>query len=108
MKAWTAALASELATWPQVQSRAFFGFTALYREDKIFALLPRTGALEPSHSVAFKMESAAPGILVRARRDSRIGHTETLRARWFTFEVSAESDLRDAVKWLLRAHKSAI
>jgi len=55
MKAWAAALAGEVATWPQVHSRAFFGFTAIYREDRLFALLPRTHALEPSNSIAFQI-----------------------------------------------------
>lgn len=108
MKAWASALAGELATWPKVQSRVFFGFTALYRKDKIFALLPRTRALEPPNSIAFKLESAGPRILARARRDSRIGYTEMQKTRWFTFEVSAEADLRDALEWLLRAYEATI
>jgi hypothetical protein len=108
MKAWAAALAGELVTWPQVQSRVFFGFTALHRKDKIFALLPRTRALEPPNSMAFKLESAGPRILARARRDSRIGYTEMQKTRWFTFEVSAEADLRDALEWLLRAYEATI
>jgi hypothetical protein len=108
MKAWAAALAVETATWPQVQSRVFFGFTALYREDKIFALLPRTRALEPPNSIAFKLESAGPRIAARARRDSRIGHTEMRKARWFTFALNAEADLRDVLEWLLRAYEAAL
>jgi hypothetical protein len=108
MKAWAAALAGELITWPQVRSRVFFGFTALYRKDKIFALLPRTRALDPLNSVAFKLESAGPRIVARVRRDSRIGYTEMQKSRWFTFAMSAEADLRDALEWLLRAHDAAI
>jgi hypothetical protein len=108
MKAWASAPARELTTWPQVQSRVFFGFTALYRKDSIFALLPRTRALEPANSVAFKLESVGPRIAARARRDSRIGYTEMQKARWFTFAVAAEADLRDALEWLLRAYDAAI
>ena len=107
MKAWAAALAAETATWPQVESRVFFGFTALYREDKIFALLPRTRALEPPNSIAFKLQSAGPRMVAPARRDSRIGHTEMQKARWFTFALSGESDLRDVLEWLLRAYEAA-
>jgi hypothetical protein len=81
MKAWAAALAGELTTWPQVQSRVFFGFTALYRKDNIFALLPRTRALDPPHSVAFKLESVGSRVVARARSDSRIGHTEMQKTR---------------------------
>jgi hypothetical protein len=108
MKAWAAALAGELATWPQVQSRVFFGFTAIYRKKQIFALLPRTRALEPPNSVAFKLESAGQRVGARSRRDSRIGTTQMQKARWFTFAMSTEADLRDALEWLLRAHEAAI
>ena len=103
-----AALVVETATWPQVQSRVFFGFTALYRGDKIFALLPRSRALEPPNSIAFKLESAGPRIVARARRDSRIGHTEMQKTRWFTFALSAEGDLRDVLEGLLRAYEAAL
>ena len=41
MKAWSAALAGEVGEWPHVSTRSFFGFTALYRKDKMFAALPR-------------------------------------------------------------------
>jgi hypothetical protein len=108
MKAWAAALAAETATWPQVRSCVFFGFTALYRGDKIFALLPRTRALEPRNSIAFKLESAGPRIMACARRDSRIGFTEMHKARWFTFALSAKADLRDVLEWLLRAYEAAL
>jgi hypothetical protein len=107
MKAWAAALAGELTTWPRVRSRVFFGFTALYRKDKIFALLPRTRALEPSNSVAFKLDSTGPRSVARTRRDSRIGHANMQKARWFTFALSAEADLRDGLEWLLRAYEAA-
>ncbi|HXM22865.1 MAG TPA: hypothetical protein VN948_16520 [Terriglobales bacterium] len=107
MKAWAAALAGELATWPKVHSRLFFGFTAIYREDKIFALLPRTRVLEPSNSVAFKLVSSGSRVLAEARSDSRIANSEMQKARWFTFTLSAEADLRDALEWLLRAYEAA-
>jgi hypothetical protein len=107
MKAWAAALGSELATWPKVHSRAFFGFTAVYREDRIFALFPRTRALEPENSLAFKLRPSAR-MATRARDDSRMGYTQMQKASWFTFAVSAEGDLRDALEWLLRAYEAAI
>jgi hypothetical protein len=107
MKAWTAALASELATWPQIDPRVFFGFTALYRKDNISALLPRTRVLEPSNAIALKLRSAGPRVLARARRDSRIGFTEMQKTRWFTFALSAEADLRDVLDWLQRAYEAS-
>jgi hypothetical protein len=108
MKAWAAALSSETTTWPHVQACVFFGFSALYRKDKMFALLPRTRALEPPSSVAFKLESVAPSAAARARRDSRIGNTQMQKVRWFTFTLEVESDLRDALEWLLRAYEAAV
>jgi len=107
MKAWSSALAAELTTWPRVRSSVFFGFTALYRADLIFALLPRTRTLDPPNSVAFKLEAAGSRLLARARRDSRIGFAELRKARWFTFALTAEADLRDALEWLLRAYEAA-
>ena len=44
----------------------------------------------------------------RARDDSRMGYTQMQKASWFTFAVSAEGDLRDALEWLLRAYEAAI
>ena len=107
MKAWSVALAGEMASWPQVRSRVFFGYTAVYRRDAIFALLPRTRALDPLSSIAFKLESASPRIRARAKRDPRLGFTEMQKARWFTFELTSGADLRDALAWLQRAHDAA-
>jgi len=42
------------------------------------------------------------------RIDSRIGYTQMQKAFWFTFAVSVEGDLRDALEWLMRAYESAI
>jgi hypothetical protein len=107
MKAWSAALTGEMASWPQVRSRVFFGYTAFYRRDAIFALLPRTRALDPPDSIAFKLESASPRIRDRVKRDRRFGSTEIRKTPWFTFELSSDDDLRDALTWLQRAHGAA-
>lgn len=107
MKAWSAALVSEMATWPHVRSRVFFGYTAFYHRDAIFALLPRTRALDPLSSIAFKLESASPRIRARAKQDPRVGFTEIRKARWFSFELSSNADLRDALGWLQQAHDAA-
>jgi hypothetical protein len=107
MKAWSAALSTEVAGWPQVTTRAFFGFTAHYRRERIFALLPRTRAMETPNSLAFKLESPISQTLTRLQKDSRIGSTLMERARWFTFEVASSSDLRDALDWLGQAYEAA-
>jgi hypothetical protein len=106
MKAWSAGLAAELTSWPQVRPRVFFGFTAFYRDEKIFALLPRTRVLEPPNAIAFKLVGG-PRKLGVAGRDPRIGFTELQKARWFTFALNTEADIRDTLAWLIRAHEAA-
>jgi len=107
MKAWSAALTSEVTTWPNVSTRPMFGFTALYRKAKIFAVLPCTRGMESPNALAVKILPAGPRALARARRDPRIGFTDALKARWLTFEMSSDSDLRDALEWLSRAYAAA-
>jgi len=107
MKAWSAALAEEVAGWPQVSTRAFFGLTALYRRDRIFAVLPRTRGMETPNSLGFKLESPAESIRARLEQDGRIGAFEMQKARWFTLELSSDHDLRDALAWLGHAYDAA-
>lgn len=105
MKAWSAALVAEGESWPLVTTRAFFGFTALYRRDKIFALLPHTRAMQSPNALAFKLESPSARMNALLRRDPRIGSTQMQKARWFTFEMSCDTDLRAAIEWLDRAYR---
>jgi len=107
MKAWSAALAGEISDWPQVASRSFFGLTALYRKDKIFALLPRTRGMDTANSLAFKIEGLSPALRARIERDARIGSTRMQKARWFTFKLSSDADLHEALDWLSRAYEAA-
>ena len=107
MRAWSAALGAEVSTWPQCRARAFFGFSAFYRRENIFALLPRTRALHQSHSIALKLESAGPRILNRAKRDPRMSFTEMQKKRWFTFALSCDADMRDALEWLSHDYEAA-
>ena len=107
MKAWSAALAAEIGDWPQVSQRVFFGFTALYRGKNMFGLLPRTRSIETRNAIAFPID--APNRAVRARldSDSRIGSIDRNNTRWFTFELSTDSDLHDALNWLSDAYAAA-
>jgi hypothetical protein len=107
MKAWSAALAAEIASWPNVTTKAFFGFTALYRRDKLFGLLPRTRAMGTANSLVFKLEKPSPLVLAHLRADSRVGSTVMKKARWYTFEVATDGDLRDALDWLGRGYEAA-
>jgi hypothetical protein len=107
MKVWSAALKAETGDWPGVKGRSFFGFTALYRRDRIFALLPRTRAMTTPNSLAFKLQSPKPRLLKRLQQDPRIGSTQMQKARWFTFELAADGDLHHALDWLARAYDAA-
>jgi hypothetical protein len=107
MKAWSAALGAEIAEWPQVDLRSFFGFTALYRRDLIFAVLPRTRAMGTSNSLAFKLESAGPKIQARLEKHPRMGFTLVRHQRWYTFELFSDADLHDALDWLGQAYEAA-
>ena len=107
MKAWSAALGAEVTSWPQINTRIFFGFNALYRGDRIFAALPRTRAMGSSNALAFKIESATSRLREVLEADPRVGSTEMQAARWFTFELTGDGDLRDALAWLGRAYEAA-
>jgi hypothetical protein len=107
MKAWAAALGEELGTWPKVSARAMFGFTALYRGKRIFAVLPRTRGMGSASSLAFKLEKPGPRVLGRLERDGRVSSMIMQASRWFVFEVESERDLNDALDWLGRAYEAA-
>ena len=107
MKAWSAVLA-EACGWPRVSIRPMFGFTALYRGKKIFAMLPRTRGMGSPNSLAFKLENAAPRILAKLRREARISTTIMRASRWFVFELASDEDLTEALRWLNQAYEAAV
>ena len=106
MKAWSAALAGELAEWPQVTQKSFFGFTALYRGKMMFGLLPRTRSIFKSNALAFCMGAANHSTRALLDKDRRICAFDKDKTRWFTFELSGDSDLHDALEYLGRAFNS--
>jgi hypothetical protein len=107
MKAWSMALEAEVRVWPQLSARSFFGFTALYRKERIFAALPRTRAWGTENSLAFKLESQAPASRSRLKTDERIGFTLMGKTRWYTFELFSDADVHDALDWLAVAYEAA-
>ena len=107
MKAWSAALALELATWPRVASKSFFGYDAFYCGDRIFALLPDKRGLDAPNAITFKLPATESRLLARARRDSRVSLPESKQGAWLTFELNSAKDLKDALEWLLAAYQAA-
>jgi hypothetical protein len=107
MKIWAAALGREMEAWPNVSTRPMFGFTAFYRRKGVFAILPRSRGMGSSSSLAFKLETAGPRLLASLNKDARVSTTVMQASRWFVFEVSSESDLGEALRWLSRAYEGA-
>ena len=107
MKAWSAALTDEVADWPHVSARSFFGFTALYRKDTMFAALPRTRGMGAANSLVFKLEFQPSAVAARLKRDPRIGSMQMQKARWFTFEISSDADRHNGLGWLGMAYEAA-
>ena len=107
MKAWSAALQDEVMRWPGVSMRPMFGFAALYRGKKIFAILPRTRGMGSPNSMAFKLDKTSPAMLARLRAHDRISTTTMQAARWFVFELASPADLRAALDWLTGAYEAA-
>jgi hypothetical protein len=100
MKAWSTALASEVADWPHVSTRSFFGFTALYRKNKMFDALPRTRAMGTPNALVFKIIETSESVRGKLEKDQRVGDMEMQKARWFTFELASYQDLHDALDWI--------
>jgi hypothetical protein len=107
MKAWSTALAAELREWPQVTQKSFFGFTALYRGKTMFGLLPRTRSIFKGNAVAFRINAANRSLQSLIEKDPRISAFDKDKARWFTFELSRDTDLHDALDYLGRAFAAA-
>jgi hypothetical protein len=106
MKAWSSALAAELSSWPQVTLKSFFGFTALYRGKTMFGLLPRTRSIFKGNAVAFRINGATPHLQSIMENDLRISAFDKDKARWFTFELSRDTDLHDALDYLGKAFEA--
>ena len=107
MKVWSSALVAEVSDWPQVSARSFFGFTALYRKDKMFAVLPRTRAADTANRLAFKLESPSAAVRARLEKTARPWASSTDNARWFAFELRSDADLHHALDWLGQAYAAA-
>jgi hypothetical protein len=108
MKRWSAMLEQELSTWPAVKSRPMFGFMGFYRQNRIFAGIPRTRALNSPNSIILKFDPMPADLLRRAQKDSRMDfEKEAPGARWYSFELNSAEDLRDALWWLNQAYLGA-
>jgi len=99
---------SELGLWPAVTTKSMFGFLFFYRRGRVFAGLPRTRGFESPSALLFKIPSMSPALRKRAQTETRMNASLKASSKgWFTFELSSDSDLRDALFWLHQAHRAA-
>jgi len=109
MKQWSAFLESELKSWPNISTRSMFGFLFFYRRGVPFAAVPRTRGFDSPSSLIFKFNSMPPALQKRAQADSRMDASMKASSKgWFSFELSTETDLRDALFWLNQAYEAAM
>jgi len=101
-------LQAEVNSWPAITSKSMFGFVFFYRRKVVFAALPRTRGFDSPSSILFKFNPLPPDLQPRARSDSRMSaSTEPKNKGWFSFTLSAQNDLSDALFWLNHAYESA-
>jgi hypothetical protein len=103
---WSVLLESELLSWPAVIAKRMFGFRALYRGKKIFAALPHSRGFGPEASILLKFDPIPPALLQRAESDARL-HSNSPGKGWFSFTLSSDTDLHDALEWLNHSYESA-
>src|SRR5262249_44280149 len=106
MKEWSPLLGAELESWPGVTSRHMFGMTVFYRGRVIFSALPRTKTFTTPQSIAFKLYRKTPAILKRLAADSHISSREG--AKWISYDLEEERDLKKALDWLGLAYSSCV
>lgn len=93
---------------PRINTKSMFGFLFFYRRSVVFAALPQTRGFSSSSSLIFKFNPMPPALLERAQSDPRMDTNTRIPGKgWFSFDLSSEGDLRDALFWLHQAYESA-
>lgn len=98
MERWCALLEEEVSGWRKVHTRPMFGMLALYRDDRIFAALPRTRAAGTPNSLLVKLPGARSDRLTAGRGPGKA---------WSSFEMASSDDIAQAVRLLQRAYNKA-
>ena len=107
MKRLAALLEAEMLGWPNVTSRPMFGLNGIYRGRNIFAVLPRTRALDVPDSIAFRLLKRPQHIMEKLRKDKQI-LASTPGAKWISFVMESESEIHAALNWLALAYRQAV
>ncbi len=103
---WSALLESELLTWPGVIAKRMFGFRAIYRGKRIFAALPNSRGFGPDPSILLKFDPLPAALLKQAQSDLRV-HSNSPGKGWFSFTLTSDTDLHDALDWLSHSYEAA-
>jgi hypothetical protein len=108
MKEWSALLQTELNSWPAITSKSMFGFSFFYRRGAVFAALPRTRSFDSPSSLVLKFNPMPPDLRKRATADQRMNASTKVTSKgWFSFDLTSDADLRDALFWLNQAYEAA-
>jgi hypothetical protein len=108
MKEWSAMLAAELNSWPQISTKRMFGFVSFYRKDTIFAALPQTRGFDSPSNVILRFDTMPPKLLRRAEGDERMDTSTRVPGKgWFSFELRSNADMQEALWWLNQAYELA-
>jgi hypothetical protein len=106
MKRLAQLLETEILTWPNVTSRPMFGLNGIYRGTNIFAVLPRTRAMDIPDSIAFRLLKRTRHITAELHNDKRIVKS-TPEAKWISFVMESDSEIHAALNWLALAYRQA-
>lgn len=102
---WTAALGSEMATWPKVSTKPMMGMTAYYVGKQIFAVLPKTRSFFADKGIGIRTEKFKAAKLKALAADGRTV-SNPIGKKWASFEVDSAADLREAIRWLAEAYEA--
>lgn len=106
MKRIAALLETEVLAWQGVKARPMFGMAGLYRDQSIFAVLPRTRAMDVPDSISFRFPKRSERLISQFREDKRIVASMP-DSKWISFLIHSEEDIQGALKWLSLAYREA-
>jgi len=108
MQHWAAMLEGEVESWPGVTCKRMFGFRFVYRRKFVFAALPYSRGLFTPSSIILKFNPMPAALFQRAQKEPRLDTSTRAPGKgWFSFELSCDRDLRDALWWLSQAYEAA-
>jgi len=107
MKRLAGLLEAEMLGWPNVTSRPMFGLNGIYRGPNIFAVLPRTRAMEVPDSIVFRLLKRSRSIMDQLANDQQIVPS-TPEAKWISFVMQSDAEIHAALNWLALAYRQAV